>query len=224
MADHVYLSLWLRDYNEINMLQAWKRVIEAFPFSAGGPAIRSLAIYPFNWSETPVFERSFGEGISAEDVIDLAAEFLHDDYAYEVEVYWDLWLPDPTAEVTEEMEPEALDDSFPEQEPGWRLTPMTVSLACTGPKFNSDDVPEDRADIEINFGLDAPFLPFQLEEDEFPEYDPDVADIRARQNLQQLIEFVHRLDEILPVERRLLWCESGENLAEKILDAWNEQI
>jgi hypothetical protein len=65
-----------------------------------------------------------------------------------------------------------------------------------------------------------------MEEDEAEDagLDMDEADVRGRENLQQLVEFVHRLDEILPVERRLLWCESGENLAQKVMNAWHLRL
>ena len=208
MADLVYLSLWLRDFSESNMLQHWRRVIEAFPVSATSPGIRVVTIYPFHWGETPVFERSFGEGIEAGEIVNLAAEFLHEDYAYEVEMNWDLWFPGSSASSG-----------------GWNRTPAAVSVACLGPAFDREGS-DDRADIQVNFGLDTPFLP--AEQDALPElgpdFDPDLPDRRTRENLQQLVEFVHRLDQILPIAKRSLWCESGENLAEKILAVWNERI
>ena len=205
MADLLYLSLWLRDYNESNMLQHWRRVVEAFPFSSISPGIQSLTIYPFHWGEMPVFEESFGEGIEAGEIVNLAAEFLPVDYAYEVEMNWDLWFPVSSASSG-----------------GWNRTPAAVSVACLGPAFDHE-ASDDRADIQVNFGLDTPFLP--AEEDTLPElgpdFDPDLPDLRTRENLQQLVEFVHRLDQILPIAKRLLWCESGENLAEKILGTWD---
>ena len=229
MADLVYLSIWLRDYHASNMLKHWKRVIDSFPASLISPGIRSLTIYPFHWGETPVFERNFGEGTPADDVMNLAAEFLHEDYAYEVELSWDLWLPNPSQDSRE-----------------WVHAPSTVSVACMGAEFDHpdseegrqpeatgelrDDMPrddiDDRANIQINFGLDTPFLP--PEEDVFPEldpdFDPDLTDLQIQKNLQQLIGFVHVLDQKLPVIKRVLWCESGENLAEKILEAWNMRL
>jgi hypothetical protein len=214
MADHLYLSMWLRGYDDANMLQHWKTLIETFPLSATAQGIRSLTIYPFNWSETPVFERSFASGTTAQDAVDLASEFRHDDYAYEVEATWDLWVPtEPAAALDQDSASEALSDQ------DWHLAPVAVTLACTGPNFDADSS-DDRAHIQVNFGLDLPFVPDQGEDE---EHFDDEADVRARQNLQQLIEFVHRLDEALPVEKRLLWCESGESLADKIMEAWNER-
>ena len=208
MADLLYLSLWLRDYHVGNMLGHWKTLIEAFPVSAVYPGIRSLAIHPFDWAEAPAFERNFEAGTEAGDVIHLAAEFQYADYAYEAELHWDLWLP----------------DSSPESE-GWRRSPSVCSITCMGPDFESEGS-RDRAALQVNFGLDTPFLP--SEEDELPSldpnYDPEMADLRTQANLRQLISFVHQLDQRLPVLKRLLWCESGENLAEKILAAWDMRL
>ncbi|MBI2815945.1 MAG: hypothetical protein HYX72_03300 [Acidobacteria bacterium] len=218
MADLVYLSLWLRDYNADNMLQHWSRVLEAFPGSALLPGIRSISVYPLNWAESPVFERSFGEGATVEDAVILGSEFLHDDYAYEAEMNWDLWVrnePAISADVGESDRDEA-------EELGWRLAPMRVSLACLGPQFESDD-PEDHADIEINFGLDSPFIPPDPEAaKEDLDFDPAEAQVRTRENLQQMVAFVHRLDQTMPIKKRLLWCDSGENLADKIMRGVSE--
>src|SRR6266481_2397276 len=96
MADLLYLSLWLRDYSAANMLQHWKHVIEAFPSSPAASGVQSLTIYPFDWGETPVFERIFGEEVNGDDAVALATEFLHEDYAYEVALKWDLWVPVPS--------------------------------------------------------------------------------------------------------------------------------
>jgi len=216
MADIIYLSIWLHNFSETNMMQLWQRVIETFPASAVFPGVRSVTIYPFNWAETPVFERSFGEGISAEEAVSLASEFLHEDYAYEAEMIWDLWARTDAAEAAGDGQPSEQGDVIS----AWRAAPASVLLACLGPQFESE-APEDRADIQIRFGLDTPFLPPDgdaIAEDDL-DFDPDEAEVRTRENLQQLVGFVHRLDEVLPLKKRVLWCDSGENLAEKILRA-----
>jgi hypothetical protein len=242
MADRVYLSIWLRDFNPENMLEHWRRVIEAFPVSEIAPGV-SLAIYPFDWSETPVFERSFGAETVAEELAALASEFLHDDYAYEAEMRWDLWLPASGEEASggpdggrlrEKLDDDgegAEEDDWGEEERDlelsgvmqWRRTPSMVAVACMGPGFAPEES-GDRPHMLIDFGLDAPFLPIDEDDAEASGIDTDEADVRGRENLQQLVEFVHRLDEILPVERRLLWCESGENLAQKIMSAWHLRL
>ena len=200
MADLVYLDLWIDNFSESNMLQHWASVLAEFPVSATSPGVRSLAIYPFRRSETPVLQQSFQEGADVEHVAGLAAEWLHADCAYEAEMNWDLWL---------QTSPEA---------PGKRRqVPSPVSLVCFGREFE-DESEEGRCDLQINFGLDFAFVP---DPDELEHLqDSSVMEIvrqRTQENIQQLLGFVRRLKEKLPVAKKLLWSESGENLAEKIL-------
>ena len=200
MADLVYLDLWINNFTESNMLQHWGSALVEFPVSATSPGVRSLAIYPLRWSETPVLQQCVLEGADVEHVTGLAAEWLHADCAYEVEMNWDLWL---------QASPEA---------PGKRRqVPSPVSLVCFGKEFE-DEGEERRCDLQVNFGLDYAFVP---NPDELAHLQ-DISEMemvrqRAQENIQQLLGFVRRLERKLPVAKKLLWSESGENLAEKIL-------
>ena len=82
MADRVYLSLWLDEFSAVGMLPVWAKALAEFPVSSLSPGIRELAVYPFHWGETPVLEQSFQEGAGVGEAVALAAEFLHEDYAY----------------------------------------------------------------------------------------------------------------------------------------------
>jgi hypothetical protein len=64
--------------------------------------------------------------------------------------------------------------------------------------------------LEIEFGIDANFLP-----------QPDLPDSprMIESNIKSLLKLVHDLDDALPVETRRLWSESGENFAEKLHQA-----
>jgi len=201
MGDLIYLSLWLRDFRTETMLRYWKSALEQFPCSPERSGVRSMTIYPLDWGQTPLLEQAFSPGVDAESVVRLAQEFLHADCAYEAQMNWDLWVP-------------ASDSS----KSGWQKAPAVVSVACVGSGFDPE-APENRGDIQINFGLDTPFLPPE------PENGPAVRPIApprpVQENIQQLLEYVHRLENRLPLLKKLLWCESGENLAEKIQSVWN---
>ena len=200
MAELVYLDLWINNFSESNMLQHWGSVLAEFPVSATSPGVWSLAIYPIYWSETPVLQHSFQEGADVEHVAGLAGEWLHADCAYEVEMNWDLWLQ-TSAEA-----------------PGKRRqVPSPVSLVCFGKEFE-DGGEEGRCDLQVNFGLDYAFVPVPDELTHL-QGSPEMEIVRQRtqENIQQLLGFVRRLERKLPVAKKLLWSESGENLAEKIL-------
>jgi len=88
------------------------------------------------------------------------------------------------------------------RDPDWKLQPARVQLACFGPDF--EDAPEGE-DLRVDFGLETDFLPVDGD---------GMRMIRA--NIQSLLRLVHDLDDVLPVERRQLRSESGENFAEKL--------
>jgi hypothetical protein len=95
-----------------------------------------------------------------------------------------------------------------QQEQDWKLAPARCALLCFGPGFERDM--DDH--MRIEFGVDSHFLP----DAESPE------SLRPTQsNLKGLIRLVHELDEVLKVDRRQLWLESGENFAERVEEeAW----
>jgi hypothetical protein len=87
----------------------------------------------------------------------------------------------------------------------WQVTPTPVLLTCFGPLFEN----EDGDKLRIDFGIDANFLP-----SEHPQ-----ALAMTRSNVRSLLRFVHQVDDALPMERRRLWNESGENFAERLKSA-----
>lgn len=207
MSDRVCLSLWLKDFTAEKMLPLWEKVLAAFPVSSLAPGLRELSIYPFRWGETPVLQQSFPEGAAASDAVALAAEFLHDDYAYEVELNWDVWAP---------RQPGALDQ--------WERVPRRVSVACLGPRFEGEDT-EDHPHILLDLGLDSLFLPEEAEEGTdagaLAEALEGMAGTCYRDNIAQLLSYAKKLEETLPVARRLLWSSSGEDLAARIQAAYS---
>ncbi len=88
-------------------------------------------------------------------------------------------------------------------ESDWKLRPAAVGLCCAGPDFES----EAGEHLRIDFGADSQFLP-----------QPDLPDhlFMARSNLKSLLHLVHDLEAALPVERRRLMTELGENFAARL--------
>ena len=88
----------------------------------------------------------------------------------------------------------------------WKLRPSAVTLSCFGSAFEHE--PADN--LNIDFGLDSKFLPSEELE----------GSLRTQQsNLRSLLHLVTEIDKALPVERRLLWSESGANFAELVGEA-----
>lgn len=204
MADRVYLSLWLDEFSAVGMLPAWARALAEFPVSSLSPGIRELAVYPFHWGETPVLEQSFQEGAGVREAVALAAEFLHEDYAYEVELNWDVWVP---------REPGSLDQ--------WERVAQTVSVACLGPQFEDEDT-EEHPHLLLDLGWDANFLPDEVSREFLEEALEGVAGNCYRENISQLLGYLRKIETNLPVTRRLLWSSSGEDLSERICTAYGQ--
>jgi hypothetical protein len=64
--------------------------------------------------------------------------------------------------------------------------------------------------IQVDFGLDAPFLCEEL------SLTPD-AEQHVRDNVQRLVEFTAKVEKNAGATGRLLWSESEENLAQKLI-------
>ena len=134
MAEPLYFSLWIRDFHQQNMLQHFATVLSAFPFSAFRPGIESLTIRAISDTEPEVVDEAFEETASVEQVLKQAAEFLHDDSAYELTAYWDLWK---------------------KWEGEWLLRPRQVRISCVGPNYEN----ETGDHIRLALGFDTEFLP-----------------------------------------------------------------
>jgi hypothetical protein len=133
VSDRLYLSLWIRNFDESNMLRHFEKLLALFPFSklaARGPA---LSIYAIEHSEPPLFEREFAPGVEPAAMAEAAAEFTHEDCACEIEAAWELWQYDGE----------------------WKLAPAAVTLGCFGPAFENDTGDH----LRIEFGLDSRFIP-----------------------------------------------------------------
>ena len=122
--------------------------------------------------------------MAIDQVLAAAKDFQNADSCYRLETWWDLWQFDAD----------------------WKLTPSRAALVCFGPEFER----EDGSHLEIEFGIDAHFLP-----------QPDIPGslVTIQSNIKSLLKLVHDLDDALPVETRRLWSESGENFSEKLQQA-----
>lgn len=191
MADSLYLSLWFPSFEEPEILPLTISVLRQIPFSPARGGVTYTAIQPVSWSEPTILERRFRPGVAPEEAAAEVAEFLHDDYAYIFEAYWDLWTP-------------------PERAEKWVLEPSLIRLTAHGMAFE-ERAAEESGHIQIDFGLDTSFL---HEEVEFTAE----AERNIRSNVQQLVEFTAKVEKNAGATGRLLWSESEENLAQKLIN------
>jgi hypothetical protein len=87
----------------------------------------------------------------------------------------------------------------------WKLAPAPVSIECFGPDFTSDS--DDH--LRLCLGVDEDFL---------PRDDVEGGPIAIRSNIKGLLRLVEEIAKVLPLSRRRLWLESGENIADRLRD------
>ena len=73
-----------------------------------------------------------------------------------------------------------------------------------------EETAEETGQIQIEFGLDTPFL----YEDARAHTE---ADQRVKSNIAKLVEFTIKLEKNSGATGRVLWSESEENLAQKLI-------
>jgi hypothetical protein len=190
MGDSLYLSLWFPSFDESEILPRTISVLRQIPFSATRDGVTYAAIQPVSWSEPTILERRFSPGASPEEAVAEVAELLHDDYAYLFDAYWDLWTP-------------------PEGTEKWVLEPSLVRLIAHGMEFE-EHAAEQAGHIQIDFGLDTSFLHEEVAL-------TSEAERNVRSNVQQLVELTARMEKNAGATGRLLWSESEENLAQKLI-------
>ena len=191
MPDRLFLSVWLKEYDEERALTALEKTLEAFPYSPAVPGVRSVSVHPLDWSEPVAMEEEFAEGAEAAYAMELAAEFKNPDCAYQATAFWDLWEFRQNGGAG-----------------GWRQIPHAVKIIAYGPQFEGR---QERGHLELDLGLETPFLA----EEEPIAFASDYRE-RIQANIQKLVELVRALSGRLPTRRRLLWTESGESFVEKI--------
>ena len=190
MSDSLYLSLWFPQFEPEDMLSRALAVMQPFPFSAQQPGITYVALHPINWNEPTVLERRLRPGVTPEEAVQIASDLLHQDHAYVFEAFWDLWAPS-------------------EQSEQWELRPSQVRFLVHGVEFE-EGVFEQEGHIQVDFGLDTPFLHEEMKL-------TGTAEERVRANVHKLVEFTAKAEKNSGATARVLWSESEESLAQKLI-------
>ena len=205
MADELYLSLWYPNFSTSSLGPALLGVMHQFALvrkqAESSPRVYAAAAYPISWNESPVYQRIYEqdeEDAAPEIAVPAAIELLHDDFAYEFELRWDLWAPDSEGDDAEAM-----------LDPVWKQQPHEVRIVGYGPEFD-DGAYEQNGQIRIDLGLDTPFLQEELALD-------SEAAAHIRENVKLLVDLTNAIQKNCGISSRLLWSDSGESLAQKLI-------
>jgi hypothetical protein len=194
MSDRLYLSIWFPSFREPEMLPRLLSVLKQFPYSTSKSGIGHLAVRAVSWDQPVVLEQTFDYRADAERVLALAGDFPNEDNAYEVEAMWDLWVSVQEGDL----------------DPTWELRPQPATFIAFGSKFE-DATYQQNGHIQVDFGMDAPFL---YEDIEFNE----TVERRIKANVHKLVSFTTAVEQNCGISGRVLWSESEDNLAQKLIE------
>jgi hypothetical protein len=241
MADRLYLSLWYPNFRLEALPGALAGVLRQFAV-IGSKRVSAASAYPINFTEAPTYQRIYVDtgapaptdppGIdpsaasasdsALENAVAEATEQLHDDMAYEFEMRWQLWaaeepLPSSSLVHARDAESSEPDIDFDEPVPAdpdtpWRLRAHTVRILGFGPGFDVAGF-EQNGHILVDFGLDTPWV-MDVKEDQPLDRE---AQLHIQQNIEKLLAFTLLVEKNCGISSRLLWTESGEPLAEKLI-------
>jgi hypothetical protein len=244
MADRLYLSLWYPNFRLEALPGAITGVLRQFAL-VGGKRVSAASAYPINFTEPPTYQRIYVDAgptmgspaqmdptpgasdAAIEAAVAEATEQLHDDMAYEFEMRWQLWAPnepdsmysrldipsddDPMEDDTDPA-PVSDDPTFDDRNTPWKLRTHTVRVLGFGPTFDVAGY-EQNGHLLVDFGLDTPWILDTLDDEDIDEE----AQLHIQQNVEKLLAFTLLVEKNCGISSRLLWTESGEPLAEKLI-------
>jgi hypothetical protein len=234
MADRLYLSLWFPNFRLEALPGALTGVLRQFAV-IGNKRVTAASAYPINFTEPATYQRIYVEprtdpasiesspeatDAAIEAAVNEATEQLHDDMAYEFEMRWQLWTPEQTGaagrldalpEDDSDIDPDL--DADATSDTRWKLRSHVVRVLGFGPNFDTAGY-EQNGHILIDFGLDTPWV---MDENLAEEELDKTAQLRIQQNIEKLLAFTLLVEKHCGISSRLLWTESGEPLAEKLI-------
>jgi len=232
MSDALYLSLWYPNLRLESLPDKLVSVLGEFPRHGGESLVYSATVWPVNWSESPIFQQIYGRraggpqssgqaGAEPRVAVEEATELLHDDYAYEFQIGWNLWeietpqnagplrhaqggLSTSSAAADSSQD----DKGLAELDRRWVRGTRLLRVTGFGPLFDEGAYEQD-GHIRIDFGNDVPFL----------EEEAELNSMAARhieENVRQLVELTTGVEKASGATARLLWSELGESLAQRL--------
>jgi hypothetical protein len=187
VTDQLFLSIWLDPQSRGSRLRHFEELLRIFPFSPREETASVVSVHAIDMTEPPLLERPVKGPLDVSELVSIFRDYQGEDVAYRIESWWDLWQFDTD----------------------WSLAPAAVALSCFGPEFDNgtDQNSADQEDLRIEFGVDSNYL---------PRLDIPGSARLTESNIKSLLRLVSEIESSLPVIRRRLETESGENFAERL--------
>jgi hypothetical protein len=217
MANDAYLSVWCRDFSDEVLPERLEQFLSSIPFSAAQSGLTNLVIRAVSPQEAPIFESVFGRVYQEpEEIVELVREHLNSDCTYELRAYSDLWVLNTATGM-------------------WALQPEPIEIRCFGDLYD-EHVWQEAGHFQValgfehrftgharllGFGSEPPapsqhpeetrFLELMTERENFRTYHE-----KTRENIRKLLEWMQRIERMLPVDRAALWSEGEKNFEARI--------
>ena len=240
MADRLYLSLWYPNFRLEALPGALSGVLRQFAL-VGGKRVAAATAYPINFTQPPAYQRIYVEPARHADrpagqlrrprSTDAAGEARSPKPPSSCTTHRPMSSrcagplgcrksrPPPT---TGPILAPAADDPHDPSRPGRpaaarsrcavEAAPACGTRARLRPQLRVAGY-EQNGHILVDFGLDTPWVP---EADDDEPLDEE-AQAHIQQNIEKLLAFTLLVEKNCGISGRLLWTESGEPLAEKLI-------
>jgi hypothetical protein len=250
MSDALYLSMWYPNLRLAALPDKLVAVLSEFARHGGEALVYSATVWPVSWSESPVFQQVHGRraggsnqagkmGAEPRAAVEEGMELIHDDYAYEFQIGWDLWELEAgsmtgtagpstaVAAATFAQDDKRSGVGLARDDKALRSAPLSAQghkhhgLATRWVRGTrlvrvigfgplfDEGSYEQEGHIRIDFGTDIPFLEEEAELD-------SVAARHIEQNVRQLVDLTAGVEKASGATARLLWSELGESLAQRL--------
>jgi hypothetical protein len=217
MANQAYLSVRCEEFPEERILTCFGKFLETVPFSTSRPGLTHLTIRAVDDSQSPVLEQDLRPTpLNPSEIIEIAREQLHGDCCYEVGCFWDLATIDSASGIS-------------------TLGAEPLELICRGEEYE-DGLWRERGHLEAQLGFEHLFTghagllgarepahaqPQSPEEARFLETmawpeNLDKYQEKTRENIRKLLDWVRRIEKVVPAERVWLWSEGEENFEARL--------
>ena len=217
MPNRAYVSLWVRNFTETNMLSHFEHFLGTVPLAAGPIGFTELVIRAIDPTESPLEEYDLrSQALTPSGIVELAREHLASDVCFEVAALWDLWIRDM-------------------ESASWKKKPDRLHISCFGPDYDQGIFAESghfMADLGFEHAFtghaglltpeaghvaqpehpdEARFLMWMSQPQNLREYQE-----KTRENIQKLMAWMRLAEETLPIERIRLWSEGEENFEARL--------
>jgi hypothetical protein len=217
MSNRAYANLWIRGFNESNMLAHFGQFLATAPVANAPSGFTEMVVRAVDFTQTPLQEYDLrAQEIAPRELVELAQPYAAGDACFEVEAVWELWVRD--------METVK-----------WKQSQERLALHCYGPEYD-DQIWRESGHLMVDLGLEhlftghagllvpgteRPVEPRHPDEARFLMWMSQPQNLRdyqekTRENIQKLLAWMRLVEESLPVERLRLWSEGEDNFEARL--------